>query len=88
VTGERVVFLDSAADSDGALVRMDFSVRPGGFVAAEHVHPNQEERFEILEGIVRLRVGGSEREVRAGERAVVPAGTPHVCGTPETMSST
>jgi mannose-6-phosphate isomerase-like protein (cupin superfamily) len=78
VTGERVVFLDTAADSNGELVRMDMFVRPGGFVAAEHIHPNQEERFEIVEGTVRLRIGGSERDVGSGASAVVPAGTPHV----------
>jgi len=78
VTGERVVFLDTAADSQGELVRMEFFVRPGGFVAAEHVHPNQEERFQVVDGAVRLRIGGTEREGRAGEELVIPAGTPHV----------
>jgi quercetin dioxygenase-like cupin family protein len=78
VTGERAVFLDTAADTNGELVRMEFFVRPGGFVAAEHVHPKQEERFEVREGTVRFRIGGEEREIRAGENAVVPPGTPHV----------
>jgi quercetin dioxygenase-like cupin family protein len=78
VTGERVVFLDTAADSGGEFVRMEFFVRPGGFVAAEHVHPKQEERFEIVHGAARLRIGGSERQLRASEEAVIPPGTPHV----------
>jgi quercetin dioxygenase-like cupin family protein len=78
VTGERVVFLDTAGDTNGELVRMEFFVRPGGFVAAEHVHPKQEERFEILEGVARFRIGGNERDGRAGQQIVVPPATPHV----------
>jgi uncharacterized cupin superfamily protein len=31
-------------------VLVETIVRPGGFVAAAHVHPYQRERFEVLEG--------------------------------------
>ena len=78
VTGERVVFLDTAADTGGELVRMEFFVRPGGFVATEHVHPKQEERFEIRHGVAGFRVGGDERNGRVGEDVVVPPRTRHV----------
>jgi quercetin dioxygenase-like cupin family protein len=78
VTGERMVFLKTARDTDGELLQADFFVKGGGFVAAEHVHPYQEERFEVLSGTVRFRVRGQERDVGAGETIVVPAGTPHV----------
>ena len=64
MTGERVVFLDTAADTNGKLVRMEFFVRPGGFVAAEHVHPKQEERFTIADGEAHLRIRGTERVAR------------------------
>jgi len=53
-------------------------VPPGGFVAAEHVHPNQEERYEILAGELNVRLDGREQVLRAGDRVVVPAGRPHV----------
>ena len=43
----------------------------------EHLHPNQDERFEVLEGSVRAIVGGEERVYAAGEAFGVPAGTPH-----------
>jgi hypothetical protein len=32
-------------------------VRPNGFVAAAHVHPSQEERFEVLRGSVGSKIG-------------------------------
>jgi len=43
-------------------------VEPHGFVAAAHVHPNQEERFEIVAGTLGLRVGGEERSSPARVR--------------------
>jgi quercetin dioxygenase-like cupin family protein len=78
VTGERVVWRKVAADTNGELLQGDLFVQPGGFVAAEHVHPHQEERFEALAGRLRLRIDGTERALQPGEAAVVPPGRPHV----------
>lgn len=78
VTGERIVFLQTAQETDGQLLQADLFVKPGGFVAAEHVHPHQEERFTVRSGILRLRIRGEERTYRAGDEATVPPGTPHV----------
>ena len=78
VTGERLVWRKVARDTAGALLQADLFVAPGGFVAAEHVHPLQEERFEVLAGVLRLRLDGKERTMSRGEVEVVPAGQPHV----------
>ena len=61
VTGETMRFVLTGAETAGDLLRIDMGVRPGGFVAAEHVHPHQEERFQIASGHVTLRVDGTER---------------------------
>ncbi len=82
ITGERIVFLKTARDTGGELLQVDFFMKPGGFVAAEHVHSRQEERFEVLSGSVRFRMNGQDRNVSAGETVVVPAGTPHVWWNP------
>lgn len=42
-----------------------------------HYHPFQEERFQVLSGLVRVLVDGSERTLNEGEVLVVPPGTPH-----------
>ena len=42
-----------------------------------HLHPKQDERFEVLEGTMRAVVDGEERVYTAGEAFEVPAGTPH-----------
>jgi hypothetical protein len=53
------------------------TVQPGGFVAAAHVHPNQHERFEVLEGTLCLRLGRQTVTAHAGQTVTVPAGTAH-----------
>ena len=44
-TGEHISFLTTASESGGELLRMEFTMDPGGFVAAERLHPRQEERL-------------------------------------------
>lgn len=78
VTGEKIAFRATARDTGGALIRADFYVQPGGFVAAEHIHPQQEESFEVLAGTLRGRIAGMEVATGPGERLVVPVGSPHV----------
>jgi quercetin dioxygenase-like cupin family protein len=77
VTGERLVWRKVASDTAGELLEADLFARPGAFVAAEHVHPNQEERFEVVSGVMAVRINGEERTLRPGDVAVVPPGTPH-----------
>jgi hypothetical protein len=52
-------------------------VEPHGFVAAAHVHPSQEERFQVLRGTVGFKIGRTEQVAGPGTRVTVPAGTPH-----------
>jgi quercetin dioxygenase-like cupin family protein len=78
VTGERVIWRKVAADTQGQLLQGDLFAQPGGSVAAAHVHPNQEERFEVLSGTLRLRVEGEERLLSPGDVAVITAGRSHV----------
>jgi quercetin dioxygenase-like cupin family protein len=77
VTGEVLIFRETAADTDGRRIRFETIVRPHGFVAAAHVHPQQTERFDVLEGNVRFRIGGDELVLGAGGTALVAPGTPH-----------
>lgn len=78
VTGERITFLETAGDTAGERLRMDFRILPGGFVAAEHVHPYQEERVEVRSGVARFRLEGTAGTARAGEHVVVDPGARHV----------
>jgi quercetin dioxygenase-like cupin family protein len=76
-TGETLVFRTTAADTNGEAVVVEAFVEPHGAVAAAHLHPAQEERFEVLSGELEFRVRKQTFVARAGDRVVVPAGTPH-----------
>jgi quercetin dioxygenase-like cupin family protein len=77
VTGETLVFRTTAADSNGERVVVEAFVEPDGAVAAAHVHPAQEELFEVLAGEIRFRIGKNTLVAKPGDRVLVPAGTPH-----------
>jgi quercetin dioxygenase-like cupin family protein len=78
VTGERIVFRKRARDTAGELLEFNLYLAPKGFIAAPHVHPHQEERFEVAGAPVVFKVAGKERVYEPGESAIVPAGVPHV----------
>jgi quercetin dioxygenase-like cupin family protein len=77
VTGERIVFHETSRETNGEAVLFETFVQPHGFVAAAHVHPKQEERFEVVSGTLGLKIGGQEIVAGRGETLTVPAGTPH-----------
>src|SRR6188472_493123 len=77
VTGERIVFRKTSADTGGQAVVIETFVQPDGFVAAAHVHPSQEERFEVLKGSVGFKIGRDKLVAGPGQRITVPAGTSH-----------
>lgn len=77
VTGEVLEFVRTSADTDGELTEFVCTVQPGGFVAGTHVHPNQDELFEIVSGTMTVRAGRERLTLEAGESILVAAGTPH-----------
>ena len=77
VTGERLVFHKTSRETNGEAVVVECFVQPKGFVAAAHVHPNQDERFEVLKGSVGFRLDKQEIVAGPGDRILVAAGTAH-----------
>jgi quercetin dioxygenase-like cupin family protein len=77
VSGERFVFHTTAGDSAGELLEFDLVVEPHGRVPGGHVHPGQQESFEVQAGIVKFRKGLRTVTAGAGEQVVVPPGTFH-----------
>lgn len=77
LTGQRIVFRKTAAQTGGELAEMDMFYQPGGEVDTEHAHPIQEERFEVLAGTLRFSVDGREQVAGPGAVLTVPPRTRH-----------
>jgi quercetin dioxygenase-like cupin family protein len=77
VSGERITFRRTAADTNGELLEFDVALAPDGHVPGMHVHPAQEERFEVLSGSVRFQKGVRRITAEAGDVVVVEPGKAH-----------
>jgi mannose-6-phosphate isomerase-like protein (cupin superfamily) len=77
VSGERIIFRKTAADTGGELLEIDLELAPDGHVPGKHVHPVQEERFEVIGGTMKFKMGRKTVVAEAGDVVTVPAGTPH-----------
>ncbi len=79
-TGQRLVFRRTTAETNGELVEVESYYRAGGPPAPQHYHPSQDERFEVVSGVVHAVIGGETRRLTEGEVIEIPAGTPHEFG--------
>jgi quercetin dioxygenase-like cupin family protein len=77
VTGERVVIRLGTQETGGERLLADIYVRPGGAVAAEHIHPTIDETITILEGRLGVSLGGERFVAEPGRTLHVPRGTAH-----------
>jgi quercetin dioxygenase-like cupin family protein len=77
VTGERFTFTDTAASTGGELLAFELALRPGGAVPIPHVHPIQTERFEVVAGLMRFRLGLRRRLAGPGDVVEVAPGVVH-----------
>jgi mannose-6-phosphate isomerase-like protein (cupin superfamily) len=75
--GMTLRLIRTGAETDGELLEMEATYSGEAGMPPEHLHPNQVERFEILEGSMHAIVGGEERVYEVGDSFEVPAGTPH-----------
>jgi quercetin dioxygenase-like cupin family protein len=80
ISGERIVIHQSGADTRGRLLAFDLFLPPGGHVPAAHAHPVQEERFTVVAGQLRFRVGRRTILASPGETITVAPGTAHWFG--------
>src|SRR5688500_5958946 len=74
VTVQRCTVTATAATTDGETLACELGLRPGGAVPIPHVHPIQTERFEVVEGLIRFRVGLRRRLAGPGEVVEVAPG--------------
>src|SRR3954454_12377059 len=81
-TGEHVTFVKTAADTGGELLVLELVWTRPGQRAPAHVHPEMEERYEVVSGRAAFRVGDAEMTAGPGEVVTVPPGTTHLAWNP------
>jgi mannose-6-phosphate isomerase-like protein (cupin superfamily) len=69
--------IETATTTDGARFEFDAVGAGRGIVAQPHVHEDQTEHFEVLEGALRLDMDGVAHHLGPGDTMTVPAGTRH-----------
>jgi quercetin dioxygenase-like cupin family protein len=76
LSGERITILGQPGSAGEALA-WELELAPGGRVPSSHSHPGQQERFTVLAGRMRFRVGWRRVMALPGDTVVVPPGTVH-----------
>ena len=77
VTGERMTFIETAADTGGERVVIELSADPGGAVAAAHLHPSQWETFAVVSGTLGAKIAGRKAELGPGQTVGIAPGVSH-----------
>lgn len=63
--------------STPAALEVEAEYGPNGDPPPKHWHPAQDEHFRVLEGALRVRVNGIERELGAGDEIEIPREAVH-----------
>jgi mannose-6-phosphate isomerase-like protein (cupin superfamily) len=64
-------------ESTPEVLLLDAEWQPNSTEPIPHLHPGQDERFEVHEGTLTAVVGGEERVLGAGDVLEIPRGTVH-----------
>jgi quercetin dioxygenase-like cupin family protein len=80
--GERLTFLNTGQETNGEVLEIDVSFKPTPKtnplkLEDVHIHPYQEERFKVISGNVRFRIGEREQILTAGQSISGPPNIPH-----------
>jgi quercetin dioxygenase-like cupin family protein len=75
--GSSYIVTRPAAETGGEYVEMEFVLPSGCVSPPPHVHPQQVEEYEVLEGSFDVMVDGDWRTLAPGGSASVPVGATH-----------
>jgi mannose-6-phosphate isomerase-like protein (cupin superfamily) len=67
----------AVVDSTPERLLVEATYGPGGKPPPKHLHPAQDERFEVIEGTLRFRLGSVESDLAAGAEIDIPRGVAH-----------
>jgi quercetin dioxygenase-like cupin family protein/uncharacterized protein YndB with AHSA1/START domain len=73
----RMEVLRSGEETGGEVFEVEVTGRPRGFLDQRHIHPEQTERIEVLEGRMKVAMNGREHILSEGQSIEIPPGTAH-----------
>ena len=66
ISGERVLFRQTEADTDGRFLEIDIFLRAGGMGPPEHIHLLQSERFRVMGRRLAAKINGQVHRLTLG----------------------
>ena len=75
--GSEFTVVKSATDTGGEVLELEMFFPPTTEDVPRHIHPEQAETYEVIEGAFKVLVGSEWHELGPGQSATVPAGTVH-----------
>ncbi|GAB3908068.1 hypothetical protein GCM10028803_42980 [Larkinella knui] len=82
ITGQSIRFVQTAKDTDGKLLEMEATFRAHSTEPAPHFHPHQVEDFLIVSGELTVRLDGTQRTFRKGDRLHISKNRVHTMWNP------
>jgi quercetin dioxygenase-like cupin family protein len=76
-TGERAVLVKAPWEGEDPSLVAELHVQPRGAVAAEHRHPDVDERFTLVSGKICFRLGGRTSVAAVGQTVEIARGAWH-----------
>jgi mannose-6-phosphate isomerase-like protein (cupin superfamily) len=73
----KAIVVKSAVDKQHDTVIMIAEIGPGEAGPPTHIHPNQLETYDVLEGEAEFVLGDKTFIVKQGDKVEIPANTPH-----------
>ena len=73
----KAIVVKSAADKQHDTVIMIAEIGPRESGPPSHIHPSQQETYEVLEGEAEFVLGDKKVLVKHGEKVEIPPNTPH-----------
>jgi quercetin dioxygenase-like cupin family protein len=84
---DRLIVLVGTVESAGERFRFEYVARSASPPPPSHVHADQEETIEVLEGTLACRIEGEVRLLGPGDSVVIPPGEPHAVWSPDPSGS-
>jgi quercetin dioxygenase-like cupin family protein len=76
-TSQVMVFLKTAAETNGQLLEIDCISPPSDTRGPQHIHPFQQNNFGILAGECTFRINGKEQTAYAGDTVSIAPNVKH-----------